>query len=300
MNLARTRWVEIKLAFAVLTRLPCGPEPGEQVQIGNAAWAFPLVGIAVGLISGSIYLAATLVLPALPSAILAMIAAILATGALHEDGLADVADGFGGGTSRNDKLRIMRDSQVGSFGVVALVATLGLMASAMATAPAEMRGSPHRRLQPRRDGHSHGSCIPPVQTASGMQPALGWRFWIAIAFAACVALVSAPVLILATALIAALVLLRRSRPETCSDPKGLRMRLLMALGWRFWIAIAFAACVALVSAPVLILATALIAALVLLLAKRQIGGQTGDVLGATQKVCECACWLAVAILVSAP
>lgn len=248
MNLARTRWVEIKLAFAVLTRLPCGPEPGEQVQIGNAAWAFPLVGIAVGLISGSIYLAATLMLPALPSAILAMIAAILATGALHEDGLADVADGFGGGTSRNDKLRIMRDSQVGSFGVVALVATLGLTASAMATAPAEMR-------------------------------TLAW-------FAAIGACSRA-------AMVIPMALLQPARSD------GLGHAAVLALGWRFWIAIAFAACVAFLTIPVVILATALIAALVVPLARRQIGGQTGDLLGATQKVSECACWLAVAIQVSA-
>ncbi len=248
MNMARARWVEMKIAFAFLTRLPCGPEPSEQAEIGNAAWAFPLVGIAVGLFSGSVYLAATLVLPALPSAILAMIAAILATGALHEDGLADVADGFGGGTSRDEKLRIMRDSRIGSFGVVALVATLGLTASAMATAPAEMR-------------------------------TLAWFATIGACSRA--------------AMVLPMALLQPARSD------GLGHAAVLALGWRFWTAIAFAACVALVSVPVLILATALIAALVLLLAKRQIGGQTGDVLGATQKVCECACWLAVTIQVSA-
>ena len=248
MNLARARWVEIKLAFAFLTRLPCGPEPSDRVEIGNAAWAFPLVGIVVGLFSGSIYLAATLVLPALPSAILAMIAAILATGALHEDGLADVADGFGGGASQEDKLRIMRDSQVGSFGLVALIATFGLIASTMATAPAEMR-------------------------------TLGWFATIGACSRA--------------AMVLPMALLQPARSD------GLGHAAMLALGWRFWIAIAFAACVALLTVPVVILAAALIAVLVLPLAKRQIGGQTGDVLGATQKVSECACWLAVAIQVSA-
>lgn len=248
MNMARARWVEIKLAFAFLTRLPCGPEPSERVEIGNAAWAFPLVGIAVGLFSGSVYLAATLALPTLPSAILAMIAAILATGALHEDGLADVADGFGGGTSRNDKLRIMRDSHVGSFGVVAMVATFGLTASAMATAPAEM----------------------------------GTLAWFATIGACSRA-----------AMVLPMALLQPARSD------GLGHAAVLALGWRFWIAIAFAACVAFLTLPVVILATVLIAALVLTLAKRQIGGQTGDVLGATQKVSECVCWLAVAIQVSA-
>ena len=248
MNMARARWVEIKLAFAFLTRLPCGPEPGERVEIGNAAWAFPLVGIVVGLFSGSVYLGATLVLPALPSAILAMIAAILTTGALHEDGLADMADGFGGGTSRDEKLRIMRDSQVGSFGVVALIATFGLTASAMATAPAEMR-------------------------------TLAWFATIGACSRA--------------AMVLPMALLQPARSD------GLGHAAVLALDWRFCTAIAFATFAALLTMPVVILATALIAVLVLLLAKRQVGGQTGDVLGATQKVSECACWLAVAIQVSA-
>ena len=248
MNLARARWIEIKLAFAFLTRLPCSIEPGERPGIGNAAWAFPIVGIAVGLFSGSVYLAASLALPALPSAILAMIAAILATGALHEDGLADVADGFGGGTSRDDKLRIMRDSQVGSFGMVALIATFVLTASAMATAPAEAR-------------------------------ALAW-------FAAIGACSRA-------AMFVPMALLQPARSD------GLGHAAVLTLGWRFWIAIAFATCAALATVPELILATALIAVSMLLLAKRQVGGQTGDVLGATQKVAECACWLALAFHVNA-
>lgn len=248
MILARARWDEIKLAFAFLTRLPCGLEPGERMEIGNAAWAFPLVGIAVGLFSGSVYLAATLALPALPSAILAMIAAILATGALHEDGLADVADGFGGGMSRDDKLRIMRDSRVGSFGVVALIAAFGLTAVSMATAPTDIRT----------------------------------LFWF-VAVGACSR----------AAVVLPMALLRPARPD------GLGHAAVLALGWRFWIAIAFAAFAALATVPELILATALMAVPMLLLAKRQVGGQTGDVLGATQKVCECACWLAVAIHVNA-
>ena len=248
MNMVRARWIETKLAFAFLTQLPCGPVPGGQIAIGSAAWAFPLVGIVVGLVSGSVYLAATLALPALPSAILAMIAAILATGALHEDGLADVADGFGGGTSRDDKLRIMRDSQVGSFGVVALIAAFVLTAVSMATAPADMR-------------------------------TLAW-------FAAIGACSRA-------AMVIPMALLRPARSD------GLGHAAVLALGWRFWLAIAFAACAALATVPALILATALIAVFMLLLAKRQVDGQTGDVLGATQKVVECACWLALAIQVNA-
>ncbi len=243
MSAVRARWLEIVLAFAVLTRLPCGREPWERAKIGDAAWAFPLVGVAVGLVSGSAYLAAASALPALPSAVLAMIAAMLATGALHEDGLADVADGFGGGASRDDKLRIMRDSRVGSFGVVALIAAFGVTAGSMATAPADMR-------------------------------TLAW-------FAAVGACSRA-------AMVLPMALLRPARTD------GLGHAAVLARGWRFWTAIALGACAALGAAPLLVPATALAAATAVLLARRQVGGQTGDVLGATQKACECACWLALA------
>src|SRR5204863_1906899 len=63
----------------------------------------------------------------------AVTAGIALTGALHEDGLADTADGFGGGRDRDDKLRIMRDSRQGSFGVVALVLSIALRAAALGT-----------------------------------------------------------------------------------------------------------------------------------------------------------------------
>jgi adenosylcobinamide-GDP ribazoletransferase len=68
--------------------------------------------------------------------LVALAALVVLTGALHEDGLGDVADGFGGGRSRDDKLRIMRDSRVGTYGVVAIVFSLGLRAAAVAALPA--------------------------------------------------------------------------------------------------------------------------------------------------------------------
>ena len=119
---------DLRIAAAFLTRLPMGgggaAAPG---ALAEAAWAFPIVGLGVGLVGGLVYLvAAGIGLAGWPAAVLAVAAQLLLTGALHEDGLADVADGFGGGATRDRKLEIMRDSRIGAFGVSALI--LALMA----------------------------------------------------------------------------------------------------------------------------------------------------------------------------
>ncbi len=129
----RARITEAQLALMVLTRLPAGTISGDAPPVARAAWAFPLVGILTGALSGLVYGAATLLgLPPLASALLAIAAGVLLTGGLHEDGLADVADGFGGGLAQARKLEIMRDSRIGSYGVVALVLVLGLTATGIA------------------------------------------------------------------------------------------------------------------------------------------------------------------------
>ncbi|WP_104492523.1 adenosylcobinamide-GDP ribazoletransferase [Paracoccus denitrificans] len=124
---------ETALALVWLTRLPVGRLlPVPTPALAQAAWAFPLVGLAVGLIGAAVLgLAALAGLPALVAALLAVGAMILATGGLHEDGLADCADGSGGGT-RERRLEIMRDSRIGSYGVLALVLTVGLRVAAIA------------------------------------------------------------------------------------------------------------------------------------------------------------------------
>jgi cobalamin synthase len=102
------------------TRLPlgratCAPD------FRRIGWAAPLAGAGVGAI-GALGLvgARALGFPSLLSATLAVILQIIATGALHEDGLADVADGFGGGRDRAAKLEILRDSRIGTYGALAL------------------------------------------------------------------------------------------------------------------------------------------------------------------------------------
>lgn len=84
---------------------------------------FSLVGIVVGLICGAVSLSGLLMSRGL-GILLAVAAGILATGAFHEDGLADMADGFGGGYTREKIMAIMKDSRIGSYGVIALIMLL--------------------------------------------------------------------------------------------------------------------------------------------------------------------------------
>ncbi|MGF1561993.1 MAG: adenosylcobinamide-GDP ribazoletransferase [Geminicoccaceae bacterium] len=116
----------LRFAVQFLTRLPVplGRAPGNDL-LAPAAALFPVVGALIGALVGALYAAVSLLgLPTLPAAILALSAMILLTGALHEDGLADVADGFGGGKNAAQKLEIMRDSRIGSYGVIALMLAL--------------------------------------------------------------------------------------------------------------------------------------------------------------------------------
>ncbi len=127
-------WEELRLALGFLTRLPV--PRSEEVQPGalaRAGWCFPVVGLGLGLMGGAAYaFVAALGLPPLPAALVAVGVTVVATGALHEDGLADTADGFFGGGSRDEKLAIMRDSRSGAYGVLALVFSVALRAAALA------------------------------------------------------------------------------------------------------------------------------------------------------------------------
>lgn len=131
------RWRdELGLALAFLTRLPWpGTLPADR-RLMDAAWAFPAAGVAVGLVAAlGWWTADGLGLPATVAAIVAVAASALATGALHEDGLADVADGFGGGRDAEAKRRIMRDSHIGSYGVLALLLVTAGKLAALAALP---------------------------------------------------------------------------------------------------------------------------------------------------------------------
>ncbi len=128
---------ELQLAFMLLTRLPVGKGSKEKIPLGAAAWAYPLAGLAVGCIgAATLAISASWIgLPPVIAAILAIAAMTIATGGLHEDGLADTADGLGGGSTKQRKLDIMQDSRIGSYGVMALIIVTSLRISALAGLP---------------------------------------------------------------------------------------------------------------------------------------------------------------------
>ncbi len=134
-----TKWrADVRAALGLLTRLPVGSEEG--ADRGRATRAYPIVGAAIGLLGGVVFAAASSVMSPLLAALLALAAMVWAGGALHEDGLADLADGFGGGVDAQAKLDIMRDSRIGTYGVLALVLSVAIRAVALAEISAPAAG----------------------------------------------------------------------------------------------------------------------------------------------------------------
>lgn len=120
-------------AFAFLTRLPFGRMlTFDADDVAHSAGWFPVVGAALGAFCSLAAVASKDYLPASVVAVLIVLLDALATGALHFDGLADTADGFGGGTNREDTLRIMRDHNIGSYGGLALAICVVLKVTAYA------------------------------------------------------------------------------------------------------------------------------------------------------------------------
>ena len=121
-------------AVQFLTRLPT-----PSLSNFHADWTtrsaryFPLAGQLIGTICAAVWLAASCCWPGAPAAILAIGAGMLATGGFHEDGLADTADGLGGGQTRERRLAIMKDSRIGSFGALALIAMTVLKVACLAS-----------------------------------------------------------------------------------------------------------------------------------------------------------------------
>jgi adenosylcobinamide-GDP ribazoletransferase len=121
------------VATAFFTRIPVMTPACRAGGLADAAWAFPLVGAGIGGVAAFAFLLAQLLgLGDWPAALLAVLASIVLTGALHEDGLADTADGLIGGHDRDQRLAIMRDSRHGTFGVVAIAFSVLLRAAALA------------------------------------------------------------------------------------------------------------------------------------------------------------------------
>ena len=118
-------------ALQFLTRLPTPRLALEPEAIARASPYYPVVGWSVGALSAGALLLASRLWPGLPAAVIAIAAGMLITGGLHEDGLADTADGLGGGQTRARRLQIMKDSRVGTYGVLATWAVLSVKAAAL-------------------------------------------------------------------------------------------------------------------------------------------------------------------------
>lgn len=116
-----------------LTRFPVPSNEYSDAALGKSVVYFPLIGVLVGLAGSATYLLAQLIWTAPIASALALLVMVLCTGGFHEDGLADTADGIGGGWSIEDKLRIMKDSRIGTHGVLALILALLLKFTALAS-----------------------------------------------------------------------------------------------------------------------------------------------------------------------
>ena len=231
---------DIPLALILLTRLPLPRLPGAVfARQSRAAWAYPVAGLVVGTLAcGVALIAIRAQLPQFAVSTLLVAVLIITTGAMHEDGLADTVDGFWGGYSVERRLEIMKDSHIGTYGILALLLSqllritaimaligagllTGILAACLfsrALMPALMRALPNAR----RSGLSHSVGAPPL---SAVLAGIG------------IAVLLALLLLGGSALV----------PMLCA-----------------------------------LLASAIIAHV----AKIKIGGQTGDMLGATQQVAE--------------
>ena len=121
------------VAVQFLTRLPVPQiKTFEPVFLDRSVAYFPLAGLFVGAISAATFVTGCELWSAPVAAIMAVSTGVLTTGAFHEDGLADTADGLGGGQNRDQRLAIMKDSRIGTYGSCALLLALGLKVACLA------------------------------------------------------------------------------------------------------------------------------------------------------------------------
>ncbi|MBB3176102.1 adenosylcobinamide-GDP ribazoletransferase [Variovorax sp. Sphag1AA] len=254
------------LALQFFTRVPVtGPLAGwvgfSPAMLRASAAHFPGVGWLVGAVGAGVFYLASSGLPglagALVAAVLSTIATVLMTGAFHEDGLADVADGLGGPADRARALEIMKDSRIGAFGAIALVLALGLKVVLLAALAGE--GAMHVVL-----------ALVSAHVLSRLAPLflIRWLPYVGDENAA-----------------------SKSKPLADAISNG---ALLVGVAWSLpaiaWLVMALG--IARGLAPVLLCAIG--ALFVGRLLWRRLRGFTGDGLGATQQVCELAIYLALA------
>ncbi|WP_454620868.1 adenosylcobinamide-GDP ribazoletransferase [Bradyrhizobium cenepequi] len=125
-------------AVRFLTIIPVGDskDAPDSDWLVRSSQFFPLVGAIVGLASAATLLLTSLVLGPVIAALMAVMASVLLTCGLHEDGLADTADGFGGGWTVEQRLTIMKDSRIGTYGTLALIFAIALRVAVLTEMPA--------------------------------------------------------------------------------------------------------------------------------------------------------------------
>lgn len=122
----------ILAAASFLTRLPMPLwVEKDSAAISKASRWFSLIGLILGAIAASVLFSLTYLMGQPLAVVVTLVLLLLLTGAFHEDGLADLCDGFGGGWERTRKLAIMKDSQIGAYGVLALVASFSIKVIAL-------------------------------------------------------------------------------------------------------------------------------------------------------------------------
>ena len=123
--------MSIRHAWSFLTRLPGGAHPADERELGASVPWFPAVGAVIGLLLGLVWVGMYELVSPLTAATVTILVGVVITGAFHEDGLADTADSLGGSTPEG-RLEIMKDSRVGTFGVLALVFSVLIRVIALA------------------------------------------------------------------------------------------------------------------------------------------------------------------------
>lgn len=115
-----------------MTRIPF-PAAVEPEDFRAATVYFPIVGALVGALGAGVFWLASVIWPTLIALVLSLVATVLVTGALHEDGLADAADGFGGGSTPERVFEIMKDSRIGTYGALALILSIIIKLASLAS-----------------------------------------------------------------------------------------------------------------------------------------------------------------------
>lgn len=230
------------LAAVLLTRLPLPRVPRSAfAHASGAVWAYPLVGMVLGGIgAGGAWLLSGFGLGPGALAGIVLIVTALLSGAMHEDGLADCADGFWGATDRARRFEIMRDSHIGTYGVLALILVTLLRWQALGVL-------------------------------------LGEAYWLAPVAAAALSRAMMPVVM-------------AWLPQARRDGLGRSVGTVIpgpAVASVLLGTLIAALCLGTAALGALIVAL-ILTGVVALTARRKIGGQTGDVLGATQQISEAA------------